>query len=70
MLSHDPLQNIDEECNGSIGRAINWGSKGCLFETHRRQNHCVVSFSKTLYLLLSTGLTQEERKLCDVNDNC
>ena len=34
-------------------------TKGCLFETHRRLSHCVVSLNKTLYPLLSTGSTQE-----------
>ena len=36
------------------------GSKGRKFETHLR--HCLVSFSKAIYPLLSTGLTQEDRK--------
>ena len=31
------------ECSGSFGREIVWGSKGCLFEPQRQQNHCVVS---------------------------
>ena len=53
-----------------LGRAINWGSKGCLFENHCRRNHCIVSLSKTLYFLFCTGLIQEESKFYDVNDNC
>ena len=32
--------------------------RGCGFEPHRR--HCIVSLSKTLYPLLSTGSTQED----------
>ena len=36
-------------------------SKSCLFKTNQR--HCIVSFSKTLYPLLRTGSTQEDRKL-------
>ena len=36
------------------------GLKGCEFEPHGR--HCVVSWSKTLYPLLSTGSTQEPMK--------
>ena len=34
---------------------LDGGSKGCLFETHRRQ-----SLKQTLYQLLSTGSTQED----------
>ena len=34
-------------------------SKGREFETHQR--YCVVSLSKTLYPLLSTGSTQEDK---------
>ena len=29
------------------------------FDTYGQQSHCVMSLSKTLYLLLSTGFTQE-----------
>ena len=48
--------------NCSVGRVVDLGeSKGCELETHGR--HCVVSLSKTLYPLLSTGSTQEDRKL-------
>ena len=42
------------ERSASLGRALDWGSKGCLFEYHHRQSHYVVSLSKTLYPLLST----------------
>ena len=45
------------ESSGSVGRALDWGWKGCWFEPHCRQRHCVVSLSKTLYPLLSTGST-------------
>ena len=38
-------------------------SSGCGFEPHRR--HCVVSLSKTLYPLLSTGLTQKDLENVD-----
>ena len=48
------------ECSNSVGRSLNLGSKGCMFETH--QSHCVVSLRGTLYPLLSTSLTQEDRK--------
>ena len=37
----------------SVGRVLDLGSKSHEFETH--QGHCVVSLSKTLYPLLSTG---------------
>ena len=48
------------ECSGSVGRALDRGLKGCWFELHRRRSLCVVSLSKTLYPLLSTGSTQED----------
>ena len=37
-----------------------WEQKGRLFETHWR--YCGVSLNRTFYSLLSTGLTQEDRK--------
>ena len=46
--------------SGSVDRVVDLGSKCHKFETH--QYHCVVSLSKTLYPLLSTGSTQEDRK--------
>ena len=48
------------ECSGSDSIALDWGSKGCWFMLHRRRSHWVVSLSKTLYPLLSTGSTQED----------
>ena len=42
-----------------IGRALDWGSKGCWFKS-RQWSNCVVSFSKILYPVLSTGSTWEE----------
>ena len=42
--------------------ALDWVLKGCYFKAHRWWSHCVVSLSKTLYLLFSTGSTQEDRK--------
>ena len=48
------------DCGGSVGRALDWGSKGCQFEPHRQQSHYVLSLSKILYLLLSTASTQED----------
>ena len=47
------------ERSDSVGTALHWGSKGCYFESHCRLSHSVVSLSKTLYLLLSSGSTQE-----------
>ena len=29
--------------NGSVGRALDWGSKGCKFDTH--WSYCVVSLN-------------------------
>ena len=52
--------SLDVENSGSFGRVLDWGSKGCSFETC--QSHCVVSLSKTLYLLLSTDSTKEDGK--------
>ena len=43
-----------------LSRVLDWGSKGCGFQPYRRRSHCVVSLSKTLYLLLSTDSTQED----------
>ena len=48
------------ECSayGSVGTAFyRLGFEE--FETHHRQSHCVVSLSKTLFPLLSTGSIQE-----------
>ena len=39
-------------------RELDFGLKGCLFETHSR--HCVLSLIKTLYPVLSTGSNQED----------
>ena len=39
-------------------RVLNWRLRGCGFEPNQR--HCIVSLSKTLYPLLSTGSTQED----------
>ena len=40
------LLQVYGKCSGSVGRALDWGSEGCLFKTHR--GHCVVSLSKPL----------------------
>ena len=49
------------ECSGSVSRALlDLGSKGCWFKPYRRWSHCVVSFSKILYSLLSPVSTQED----------
>ena len=40
------------------GRVFDSGSWGCKFEPHWK--HCIVSLSKRLYPLLSTGSTQED----------
>ena len=49
------------ECNDSVGRALDWGTKGCQFETH--QSHCIVSLTMACYPLLSTGSIQEDVEL-------
>ena len=40
------------------GRVLVSSSRGCGSQPHQRQ--CIVSLSKTLYHLLSTGTTQED----------
>ena len=45
-------------CEEHSGRVLESRSRGFGFEPHWR--HCVVSLSKTLYPLLSTGSTQED----------
>ena len=40
------------------GRVLDSRSRGCGFKPHRR--HCVVSWSKTLYLLFNTGSTHRD----------
>ena len=57
------------ECSGSVSGALDWGSKGCKLETHCRRSNCVVFLSKTLYLLHSTGSTQEDTSQHDLK-NC
>ena len=34
-------RNICTRKWSTIGRTLDWGSKGCLFRTHCRQSHCV-----------------------------
>ena len=46
------------QCTSSVGRALDWGSEGCYFQTHRRLSYCVVSLSK----VLSIGSIQEDRE--------
>ena len=45
------------------GRVFYSGLRSCGFEPHQR--HFVMSLSKTLYPLLSTGSTQEDPSLHD-----
>ena len=47
----------DKECSSSVVEILDLRLKGLKFKTHR--GHRVVFLSKTLYPLLSTGLTQE-----------
>ena len=48
--------NDKKEFSGAAGGAFDWGSKDYWFETH--PSHCVVSLSKRLYPLHSTGSTK------------
>ena len=50
---NEPAHEILAERSGSVDRTLDWGSKGCWLR------HCVVSLSKTPYLLLSSCSTQE-----------
>ena len=45
------------------GRVVDSRWRGCTFELH--QSNCIVSLSKTLYPLLSTGITQEDQSWYD-----
>ena len=68
--SQSPL--VVGEHSGSVGRALDWGSNGCWFKSHPWQSHCLVFFSKTLYLPFCTYSTQEDqsrhdRKIVDWN---
>ena len=50
---------------GSVGRVLDWGLRGHWFNIHHCQGHsltpcCVLE--PYIYLLLSTALTQEDRK--------
>ena len=51
--------NTDLVSSGSVDRMLDKRSKHCYFETH--MSHCVVSLSKRLYPLLSTGSTEADR---------
>ena len=46
----------------TVGDARVWGLKDPWLEAHHPKSHCNVSLSKTLYPLLSTDSTQEDRK--------
>ena len=52
---------------GSVGRVLDWGLKGFEFENY--WSHYVLSLSKTLYPLLSTGSTQDDisEKIIDMD---
>ena len=41
-------------------RVLELKLKGCYFESHRQRSRYVVFLSKTLYLLPSSGPTQED----------
>ena len=51
------MQSAKGHIKGSQVRISQWSCP------HRRHKHCVVSLSKTLYPLLSTGSTQEDLSL-------
>ena len=33
-ILHQYTTSMSGECRGSVGRVLDWGSKGCLFEPH------------------------------------
>ena len=45
--------------SGSFDKALDWGSRGSLFKTQSQGSHCAVFLSKTSYLLLSNGSTEQ-----------
>ena len=55
---HEVKTNSEEERGASVIRVLDSRTRGCGFEPHTR--HWVVSLSKTLYPLLSTGYTKED----------
>ena len=57
LSTYGKMRSHFTEERGLSVRVVDSRSRGCWFEPHRR--HCIVSLSKTLYLLLSTGATQE-----------
>ena len=59
-ISQNPQIVLKVELSGSVGRMLDWELKGCYFKSHCRRSHYVMSLSKTLYPLLSTGSTQED----------
>ena len=72
-LSHSECINLSIALNFAhsslalwqSGQVLGLNSKVCGFETYLR--HCIVSLSETLYPLLSTGLTKEDRN-CSQHD--
>ena len=67
QLASQKPTDLDQHCfqnliNAGVkwlsGRVLDSRSKGCGFKPHLR--HCVVSLTKTLYPLLSTGSTKED----------
>ena len=58
-MNLDQTASFFAERNGSVGGALGWGFVGCYFKTHCQTIHCVLSLSKTLYPLLSTGSTSD-----------
>ena len=66
LYGDSPACSTDEERGGRLPplveradhRVLDSRSRGCGYEPHQR--HCIVSLSKTLYPLLSTGSNQED----------
>ena len=57
LLLHIALVIVSFINESAVGSVLDWGLKCCWFELHQWLSHCVVSLSKTLYLLLSIGAT-------------
>ena len=49
-------------------KSVRLENESCWFETHGLQSQCAMFLSKTLYLLLSAGSTQEDRKLSNMTE--
>ena len=52
--------NPVKEHSDLIDRVLDWGSKGCWFQTHHQWSHSVVSLSNVLYPLHTVVPTKSD----------